>query len=94
MVGVSAMRDELTDSTSFPVARCEGCGKTVLTYVALDPDGAERRFCTHCDASVEGEPEWVSAEELESIGYYFGSRPPAGGGCGCGASGGGCSRKN
>ncbi len=87
------MRDSSIDGTSFPIGRCERCGKSVLTYVALASDGAERRFCTHCDAPLDGEPEWVSAEELESLGYYFGSRPPVAGGCGCGA-GGGCSRKN
>jgi hypothetical protein len=76
---------------SFPMADCAACGKTVLTYVALDDAGAERRVCVHCDAPVSDSLKWVSPGELEQAGYYFGA-PPADdekGGCstGCGSCG-------
>ncbi len=86
------VRDPAIGEASFPIARCDSCDRSVLTYLRLDGDGVERRFCTHCDAAVTEKLEWVSADELESVGYYFGSRPPASGGCGCGS--GGCARKN
>jgi hypothetical protein len=83
-----------TDDTSFPIARCNRCRAFVLIYVALDPDGAERRCCTRCDSALDSKPEWISAEELESLGYYMGERPPpAGGECASCATGGGCSKK-
>ena len=66
-----ALRD-----SSFPMADCTPCGKSVLTYVALDDDGAERRVCVHCDAAVGDSLKWVSPGELEQAGYYFGP-PPA-----------------
>ena len=75
---------------SFPMADCAACGKPVLTYVALDDDGAERRVCVHCDTAVADHLKWVSPGELEQAGYYFGA-PPADagekGGCstGCGS---------
>jgi hypothetical protein len=80
------------ETTTFPVADCESCGKTVLTWVALGPDGNETRCCVHCDAPLTGELRWISAGDLEETGYDIGNRPPkaSGGGCGCG-SGGGCS---
>jgi hypothetical protein len=84
------MRDPTIDTSAFPMARCAGCGKTVLTYVALDDRGEETRCCVHCDAPVAGALKWVSAGELEAAGYNVGHRP-AQDGAGCGA----CSvRKN
>jgi hypothetical protein len=75
---------------SFPMADCAACGKPVLTYVALDDDGGERRVCVHCDTAIADHLKWVSPGELEQAGYYFGA-PPADagekGGCstGCGS---------
>ncbi len=60
------------------MADCSPCGKSVLTYVALDDDGAERRICVHCDTPIAENLKWVSPGELEQAGYYFGP-PPAGG---------------
>jgi hypothetical protein len=78
------------------MADCAACGKLVLTYVALDDYGAERRVCVHCDTAIGVSLKWVSPGELEQAGYYFG-RPPAEigtaagekGGCGtgCGSCG-------
>ena len=84
---LSALRD-----ASFPIADCAACGKAVLTYVALDDAGAERRVCVHCDTPISENVKWVSPGELERAGYYFGP-PPAEGeakdGCstGCGTCG-------
>lgn len=84
------MREPIPDSAAFPMAQCAGCGKAVLTYLALDAGGGESRCCAHCDSPVIGELRWVSAEQLESEGYYIGT-PPAksevgcGGGCSCSA---------
>lgn len=58
------------------MADCAACGKPVLTCVALDDDGVERRVCVHCDTAVPGHLKWVSPGELEQAGYYFGA-PPA-----------------
>ena len=58
------------------MADCADCGKSVLTYVALDDDGAERRVCVHCDTPIAENLKWVSPGELEQAGYYFGP-PPA-----------------
>jgi hypothetical protein len=80
-----ALRD-----TSFPMADCAACAKSVLTYVTLDDEGAERRVCVHCDSPVGDTLAWVGPGELEQSGYYFGA-PPAEGesakGCasGCGS---------
>src|SRR5258708_36116000 len=73
-----ALRD-----SSFPMADCASCGKAVLTYVALDDDGAERRVCVHCDTPIAENLKWVSPGELEQAGYYFGPPPAEGeeGGC-------------
>jgi hypothetical protein len=87
------MREPSPIDASFPTAHCAACDKIVLTYVALHR-GEERRCCVHCDTVIGSELLWMSAEELESEGYYFGAIPPkSGGGCtsGCGS----CStRKN
>ena len=81
---LSALRD-----ASFPMARCAHCDKSVLTYVTLDDNGAERRVCVHCDSAVEDALAWVGPGELEQSGYYFGPPPDetAKGGCasGCGS---------
>jgi len=66
------------------MAGCTACGKPVLTYVALDDDGGERRRCVHCDAAVAGHLKWVSPGELEQAGYYFGAPDDEKGGCGTG----------
>ena len=58
------------------MADCADCGKSVLTYVALDDAGAERRVCVHCDTPLVEQLKWVSPGELEQAGYYFGP-PPA-----------------
>ncbi len=83
-----ALRD-----SSFPMADCARCGKSVLTYVALDDDNesAERRVCVHCDTPIAENLKWVSPGDLEQAGYYFGPPPAEGegekGGCssGCGS---------
>jgi hypothetical protein len=85
------MPDVVPISRSFPIALCDGCGKTVLTCVMFDEAGCEYRVCAHCDAPIIGELSWVSAAELESTGYEIGTRRPKSGGCGC--SSGGCSVK-
>lgn len=75
----------LRDAT-FPMAHCENCAKSVLTYLALDEAGAERRACVHCDSAVSDTLQWVGPGELEQSGYYFGPPPTekAGGSCGSG----------
>jgi hypothetical protein len=82
------MRESSAESASFPSASCPTCGKTVLTYVALDAAGHEQRACVHCDHAV-GALRWVMADELETLGYDFGAPPSRGcsGGCsGCSMS--------
>ena len=37
----------------FPVARCARCDRDVLTHVAMDAAGDERRRCIHCDAELD-----------------------------------------
>ena len=64
----------LRDS-SFPMAECVACAKSVLTYVTLDDEGAERRVCVHCDTPVADTLAWVGPGELERSGYYFGAPP-------------------
>ncbi len=87
------MREPIT--SAFPMARCEPCGKTVLTYITLADSGDERRLCVHCDTPITGALEWISAEELEAGGYYIGQPPVRNG---CGGGGGECAfcstRKN
>ncbi|MGO9454160.1 MAG: hypothetical protein ACLQDV_24390 [Candidatus Binataceae bacterium] len=89
------MPDLTPITSSFPVARCDQCDKSVLTCVLFADDGSEFRACAHCDSPITREISWVSATELESTGYEIGARPAKKtGGCGC-SSGGGCSiRKN
>ncbi len=73
------------------MADCAACAKPVLTYVALDDAGTERRICVHCDAQIADPLKWVSPGELEQAGYYFGPPPAEGekGACtsGCGSCG-------
>lgn len=57
------------------MSHCIECDKSVLTYVALDEDGVERRACVHCDSPVADNLEWVSPGDLEQSGYYFGPPP-------------------
>ncbi len=74
--------------SSFPMAFCGACDKTVLTHVGFDDDGNEHRMCVHCDAPIDERLDWVDAEELEATGYFIGSPPvqkACGSGCGsCG----------
>jgi len=83
------MREPALTAASFPTAYCDTCGRSVLTYIGLDEDGDERRLCVHCDTVAKAPLNWVSADDLEAGGYYFGSEPPksASGGCnsGCGS---------
>jgi hypothetical protein len=74
-------------TSSFPVAYCATCDKTVLTWINLDHSGAEIRACVHCDGEVGPGLEWLAQSELEESGYYVGQRPKQKGGCGSG----GCS---
>ncbi len=83
------MPDPNPITATFPMARCEPCDRTVLTYAALDDAGLERRLCVHCDGEIADELRWVSATELEDSGYQFGAPAPKKA-CGCG-NGGGCS---
>jgi hypothetical protein len=83
-----ALRD-----SSFPMADCAPCGKSVLTYVALDDNGAERRICVHCDTPIAENLKWVSPGELEQAGYYFGPPPAEGEKGGCSTGCGSCSVK-
>ena len=87
------MRGPDVQSASFPTAHCSACEKIVLTYIALDDNAAEIRRCVHCDAAIARQLDWVSADDLEELGYYFGAPPekPAGG-CGSGGGCGSCSR--
>jgi hypothetical protein len=57
------------------MAECVACAKSVLTYVTLDDEGAERRVCVHCDSPVADALAWVGPGELEQSGYYFGAPP-------------------
>lgn len=71
------------------MAHCAQCAKSVLTYVALDDDGIERRVCVHCDTPTSDAVSWVGPGELEQSGYYFGP-PPADGAAGCNSGCGTC----
>ena len=80
------------------MADCAECAKSVLTYVALGDDGAERRVCVHCDTPIAENLKWVSPGELEQAGYYFGAPPTevgtaAGEKAGCSSGCGSCSVK-
>lgn len=88
------MREPALNDASFPTAHCQRCDKIVLTCIGLDDAGNERRHCVHCDAEVEAELRWASADELEADGYYFGRAPEKTGGA-CGSGCGSCSvRRN
>ena len=75
------------------MADCAACGKSVLTYVALDDGGTERRICVHCDTAVSESLKWASPGELEQAGYYFGPPPAEGGKGGCDTGCGSCGVK-
>ncbi len=83
------MREPSLNSSSFPTGYCDVCGRSVLTWIALNEDGEEERRCVHCDSAIGSDLEWVTAAELESQGYYFGPPPEQdkGGACrsGCDA---------
>ena len=66
---VMRMREDVPNSAAFPTAHCEPCGKSVLTYVALDADNAEVRCCVHCDGVIAEALRWLNASELEAEGY-------------------------
>jgi hypothetical protein len=54
----------------FPVARCARCARDVLTHLAVDDAGDERRRCIHCDAEMDPEEvRWVEEAALEPLGY-------------------------
>jgi len=57
------MRESAPSLSTFPMARCENCGKSVLTYISLR-GGERQRACVHCDTVVSGALRWVSADEL------------------------------
>ncbi len=79
----------------FPVGHCARCDKDVLVGATLDPHGAVRRRCVHCDAELDPALlSWVSESELERVGYVAWlerehcGRPDCGGGrCGRGQAG-------
>jgi hypothetical protein len=76
-----------TETSNFPVAMCESCGKTVLTFVAFDGSHSEYRACVHCEKPVAGPISWVDAGGLAATGYEIVGIRPAGHGCGCGSGG-------
>ncbi|MGB8683180.1 MAG: hypothetical protein WCD12_09865 [Candidatus Binatus sp.] len=75
------------------MADCAACGKSVLTYVAIDEDGNEGRVCVHCDTPIVENLKWVSPGELEQAGYYFGPPPDENEKGGCGSGCGSCGVK-
>jgi hypothetical protein len=88
------MRDPALSSSTFPIARCDRCDRSTLTYLALGQGGEQRRLCVHCDSVIDSRLEWITADQLEREGYQFGE--PAtrtGGGCGGGCGSGGCSTR-
>lgn len=85
------MRAPEVQSTAFPIAHCSACDKTVLTYISLGDGGRELRRCVHCDAAIEERLEWIDADGLEDLGYYFGAPTEKSGRCGGGGCG-SCSR--
>jgi len=87
------MRAPEVQSAAFPTARCSACDKFVLTYISVDEAGAELRRCVHCDAMLAQRLEWIGADDLEELGYYFGAPPEKpNGGCGSGGGCGSCSK--
>ena len=96
-VAFDHMRESALNSSSslFPMAYCGACGKLVLTALAFDDnDKAPRRCCAHCDQPIRSAIEWVKAEELDHLGYGFGSPARSGKGCGGGCGGSCSSRRN
>lgn len=92
------MREVVPDTAAFPTARCESCDKSVLTYVALNFEGDEARYCVHCDRAIIEQLRWLTAAELEVEGYEIGYRPEdekakSGGGCSTGGCG-SCATRN
>jgi hypothetical protein len=84
------MREPALKLSTFPTARCNTCGKNVLTYISLAAEAEGQRACVHCDSPVESNLRWVSADELAADGYQIGTSParrPCGGGCACSARG-------
>ena len=85
------MPEVVLNSSSFPTARCETCGKNVLTYILLAGAGERLRACVHCDTPVGSDVRWVPANELAANGYEVGVSTPrprsCGGGCACSARG-------
>lgn len=92
------MREAVPNTSAFPTARCESCEKSVLTYVALNFNGEEARYCVHCDRAIAEELRWLTAAELEAEGYEIGYRPAdkpkSGGGCDSGGCGSCATRKH
>ena len=81
--------------SSFPMAHCPQCEKSVLTYVVLDDDASEhreRRVCVHCDSPISDNVAWVGPGDLEQSGYYFGP-PPAENETACNSGCGSCAVK-
>jgi len=86
------MRETALNSSTFPIARCDACGKDVLTYLLIGDDRGAGRACVHCDNPVGSNLRWVSAEELTADGYQIGTaaarpRGSCGGGCNCSSRG-------
>ena len=72
-------------SVSLSMGLCPGCKRDVLTWLDYDDDGAERRLCVHCDATVETGLRLVDESELSEKDYAFVQeqgcgRPDCGGG--------------
>jgi len=84
------MRAPEVQSALFPTARCPACEQAVLTYISIDDNGDERRRCVDCDADINDQLQWVSAADVEELGYQFGA-PHKKSGCGGGGCG-SCSR--
>ena len=61
-----SMREDVPTTSAFPTARCEPCGKSVLTYVTLDERGDEARCCVHCDGAIV--EDLAMAERLRARG--------------------------
>ena len=70
------MRAPEVQSAAFPTAHCSACDKIVLTYISIGP-----RLERNCAAasiatrSIEQRLEWIGADDLEDLGYYFGAPP-------------------
>jgi hypothetical protein len=85
------MRTPEVQSAAFPTARCVICEEVVLTYVTIDAVGNEARRCVDCDSDINEQLQWISAGDLEELGYSFGAPGKKTGGCGSGGCG-SCSR--